>query len=56
MSAYQAAKPVAEWNPEARDENVEYYAAKVRDLQKKFAEFLPAPPADAQDEAQGALW
>ncbi len=54
VSAYQAAKPVAEWNPEARDENIEYYAAKVRELQKKLAEFLPAPPA-AEDEAQGSL-
>ena len=55
VSAYQAAKPVAEWKPDARDENVEYYAAKVRELQKKFAEFLPPPPASAADEAQGSL-
>ena len=41
--AYENARLISEWNPDARDENVEYYAAKLDELAKKFAAF--APPA-----------
>ncbi len=40
VAAYENARLVSEWNPEARDENVEYYVAKLKDLVKRFAEFL----------------
>lgn len=38
--AYENSRLVAEWNPEDRDENVEYYVAKLEDTAKKFAEFV----------------
>ncbi len=40
--AYEAARPVALWNPAARDENIEYYVAKLHELHAKFAPFAPA--------------
>jgi DNA polymerase, archaea type len=36
VSAYEAAKPASEFDPENRDENVDYYVAKLDDLVKKF--------------------
>lgn len=49
VSAYENARLVPEWDPENRDENIEYYAAKLQELVKKFAPFLEAPaPAPAQ--------
>lgn len=42
--AYENARLIAEWNPEDRDENVEYYVGKLDDLAKKFAEFASEPP------------
>src|SRR4029453_2842533 len=33
---YEAAKPASEFDPENRDENVDYYVAKLDDLVKKF--------------------
>lgn len=41
--AYEAARPVAAWRPDARDENVEYYVAKLNELHAKFAAVAPAP-------------
>ncbi len=41
--AYEAARLVSEWNPENRDENVEYYIAKLDELAKKFEGFGSAP-------------
>jgi len=37
VAAYEAAKLATEFDPKARDENVDYYAAKLDDLVKKFA-------------------
>jgi DNA polymerase I len=42
VTAYEAARPVREWNPARRDENVEYYVAKLDELFRKFAPFLPS--------------
>ncbi len=53
VSSYQAAKLLHEWNPKARDENVEYYIAKLDDMAEKFAEFHPARPGEA---VQGTLF
>ena len=43
VSAYENARLAADWDPANRDENVEYYAAKLQDLVKKFAPFVDAP-------------
>ncbi len=44
VPAYENSKLAREFDPNARDENVEYYAAKLNDLLKKFAPFI-APEA-----------
>jgi DNA polymerase, archaea type len=36
VPAYEAAKPASEFDPENRDENIDYYVAKLDDLVKKF--------------------
>ncbi|HEY8899792.1 MAG TPA: DNA polymerase domain-containing protein [Chthoniobacterales bacterium] len=41
--AYEAARLVETWSPADRDENVEYYVAKLNELHAKFAPFAPAP-------------
>jgi len=48
VTAYENARMTAEWNADARDENVEYYAGKLEELAKKFEEFVPR--ASAQDD------
>ncbi|MGH8047915.1 MAG: DNA polymerase domain-containing protein [Chthoniobacterales bacterium] len=53
VTAYEAARRVEDWNPALRDENVEYYVAKLNELAAKFAEFAPKP--DAAADAQGSL-
>ncbi len=37
VAAYEAAKLVSDYDPQNRDENVDYYVAKLDDLVKKFA-------------------
>jgi DNA polymerase elongation subunit (family B) len=43
VAAYENARLASDWDPENRDENIEYYAAKLQDLAKKFAPFIEAP-------------
>lgn len=43
LSAYENARLASDWDPANRDENVEYYVAKLQDLAKKFAPFAEAP-------------
>jgi len=43
VAAYEAAKPASEFDPQNRDENVDYYVAKLDELMKKFRDLLPAP-------------
>jgi len=38
VSVWDHAKPVSDWNPNARDENVKYYLAKLNALYEKFVE------------------
>jgi hypothetical protein len=38
---------VSEWHPEARDENVEYYVAKLDELAAKFEEHASKRPMQA---------
>ncbi len=54
VAAYEAAKLVADFDPQNRDENVDYYAAKLDDLMKKFAGFT-APPSKEANKTQGDL-
>ena len=37
VPAYEAAKPASEFDPENRDENIDYYVAKLDELVKKFS-------------------
>jgi len=43
VSAYENARLASDWDPLNRDENIEYYAAKLQELAKKFAPFVEAP-------------
>jgi DNA polymerase elongation subunit (family B) len=47
VAAYEAAKLVTDFDPEDRDENVDYYVAKLDELVKKFANVAPAKPEQA---------
>ncbi len=42
VPAYEAAKLASEFDPQNRDENVDYYVAKLDELMKKFASMIPA--------------
>jgi DNA polymerase elongation subunit (family B) len=42
VPAYEAAKLASEFDPQNRDENVDYYVAKLDELAKKFASMIPA--------------
>jgi DNA polymerase I len=42
VAAYEAAKLATEFDPQNRDENVDYYVAKLSELVKKFAPIIPA--------------
>ena len=45
VAAYENSKLASAWDAQDRDENVEYYAAKLNELVKKFADFVKAPEA-----------
>jgi DNA polymerase, archaea type len=47
VPAYEAAKLVTDFDPENRDENVDYYVAKLDELVKKFATVASAKPEQA---------
>ena len=49
VAAYEAAKLATEFDPEKRDENIEYYVAKLDDLVKKFARLTAAASAPNQE-------
>jgi DNA polymerase elongation subunit (family B) len=42
VPAYEAAKLASEFDPRNRDENIDYYIAKLDDLVKKFSSMIPA--------------
>ena len=54
VPAYEAAKLASEFDPQNRDENVDYYVAKLDDLTKKFSG-LTAVAAAPKQESPGAL-
>ena len=43
LAAYENAKLASNFDPQNRDENIDYYIAKLDDLMKKFTTFVPAP-------------
>jgi DNA polymerase elongation subunit (family B) len=47
VAAYEAAKLASDFDPQNRDENIDYYVAKLSELMKKFGDVTtaPAPPA-----------
>ncbi len=45
--AYEAARMATAWNSARRDENIEYYVAKLTELSAKFEAFAPRPGAPA---------
>ncbi len=50
VPAYEAAKPASEFDPENRDENVDYYVAKLDELMKKFSGLItPAASSPKQE-------
>ncbi len=49
VPAYEAAKPAGEFDPENRDENVDYYVTKLDDLTKKFSGLTAVGSTAEQD-------
>ncbi len=48
--AYEAAKLASEFDPQNRDENVDYYVAKLDDLVKKFSSLTAVASAPKQEK------
>jgi DNA polymerase elongation subunit (family B) len=51
VPAYEAAKLTSEFDPENRDENVDYYVAKLDELMKKFGGLTAAAGSTAKQES-----
>ncbi|HET7228194.1 MAG TPA: DNA polymerase domain-containing protein [Chthoniobacterales bacterium] len=49
VPAYEAAKPASEFDPQNRDENIDYYIAKLDDLMKKFSGITAEASAPKQE-------
>jgi len=49
LPAYEAAKPASDFDPENRDENIDYYVAKLDDLMKKFSGLTQAASTPKQE-------
>ena len=49
VPAYEAAKLASEFDPQNRDENVDYYIAKLDDLVKKFSNLITTSSAPKQE-------
>jgi DNA polymerase I len=43
LAAYENAKLASNFDPQNRDENIDYYIAKLDELMKKFTTLVPAP-------------
>src|SRR5213596_558385 len=50
VPAYEAAKLASEFDPQNRDENVDYYVAKLDDLVKKFSSLTAVASAPKQEK------
>jgi DNA polymerase, archaea type len=51
VPAYEAAKLASEFDPENRDENIDYYLAKLDELVKKFGGLAAAAGSTAKQES-----
>jgi DNA polymerase, archaea type len=51
VAAYEAAKLVTDFDPQNRDENVDYYVAKLADLMKKFGPVTAASTSTAEQKS-----
>src|SRR6059036_1481076 len=51
VPAYEAAKLASEFDPQNRDENVDYYIAKLDDLVKKFSGLIAAAGSAPKQES-----
>jgi DNA polymerase elongation subunit (family B) len=49
VPAYEAAKPASEFDPQNRDENIDYYVAKLDELVKKFRGLKDAASTPKQE-------
>src|SRR5437764_12222894 len=49
VPAYEAAKLASEFDPKNRDENIDYYVAKLEDLVKKFSDLTATASAPKQE-------
>ncbi|MDQ3200419.1 MAG: DNA polymerase II, partial [Verrucomicrobiota bacterium] len=49
VAAYEAAKLVTDFDPENRDENIDYYVAKLDDLVKKFGGVISSSSTATQE-------
>jgi DNA polymerase I len=49
VPAYEAAKPAGDFDPENRDENIDYYLAKLDDLIKKFSGLITTTSTPKQE-------
>ena len=49
VAAYEAAKLATDFDPQNRDENIDYYVAKLDELVKKFSAFSPKPQQETLD-------
>src|SRR5215470_16559667 len=49
VPAYEAARLASDFDPQNRDENVDYYVAKLDDLVKKFSGLSEAPKTSKQE-------
>jgi len=49
VAAYEAAKPASEFDPQNRDENIDYYIAKLDDLVRKFSGITAEATAPKQE-------
>ncbi|MBA3385278.1 MAG: hypothetical protein H0T95_01410 [Chthoniobacterales bacterium] len=54
MAAYEAAKLASDFDPQNRDENIDYYVAKLDELVKKFGGIADAT-SSKQTQASLAL-
>src|ERR1700736_6011957 len=43
VPAYEAARLASDFDPQNRDENIDYYVSKLNELVKKFGDLVPAP-------------
>ncbi len=50
VAAYEAAKLVTDFDPQNRDENIDYYVAKLAELMKKFGGVTTAASSPAQKD------